>query len=153
MRWNPSHQRFSALEGPTRSAGHSAEYDNGAQPGRIHRGVHRMARLAGTDTVFVQPSLSTDRAAALALSHRLASLSFVRVVASSGGLLSYAANTRELSRRSADYIDRILRGADPAQLPVEQARSYDLLLNLRTARALGISVPSSLMLRVTEVIE
>ncbi len=105
------------------------------------------------DAVFVQPSLATDQAAALSLSHRLASFSFVRVFVSSGGLLSYAANTDELTRRSADYVDRILRGADPARLPIEQTKSYDLLLNLRTARALGISVPNLLMLRATEVIE
>ena len=110
-------------------------------------------RASRIDAVFVQPSLATDHAAALALSHRLASFSFVRVFASSGGLLSYAARSSEIARRSADYIDRILRGEDPARLPVEQAKSYDLVLNLRTARALGISVPNLLMLRATEVIE
>ncbi len=90
-------------------------------------------KASRTDAVFVQPSLATDQAAALSLSHRLASFSFVRVFVSAGGLLSYAANTSELTRRSADYVDRILRGADPARLPIEQAKSYDLLLNLRTA--------------------
>jgi len=110
-------------------------------------------RASRIDAVFVQPSLATDHAAALALSHGLASFSFVRVFASSGGLLSYAARSSEIARRSADYIDRILRGEDPARLPVEQAKSYDLVLNLRTARALGISVPNLLMLRATEVIE
>ena len=110
-------------------------------------------RDSRVDAVFVQPSLATDHAAALALSHRLASFSFVRAFVSSGGLLSYSANTGELSRRSADYIDQILRGADPAGLPVEQARSYDLVLNLRTAKALGIAVPNLLRIRATEVID
>lgn len=105
------------------------------------------------DAVFVQPSLAVDQAAAFALSHRLASFSFVRGFAASGGLLSYAANASELVQRSADYVDRILRGTDPARLPVEQAKSYDLTLNLRTAKALDISVPKLLMLRVTELIE
>ena len=105
------------------------------------------------DAVFVQPSLDTSQAAAFALSYRLASFSFVRVFARSGGLLSYAANASELVRRSADYVDRILRGADPAQVPFEQATSYDLTLNLRTARALGITIPKLLMLRATELIE
>ncbi|HVO48537.1 MAG TPA: ABC transporter substrate-binding protein [Steroidobacteraceae bacterium] len=110
-------------------------------------------RASGTDAVFVQPSLATDHAAATALWYRLASFSFVRVFASSGGLLSYAANTSDLSRRAADYVDRILRGTEPAQLPIEQAASYELTLNLRTARTLGISVPKLLMLRATELIQ
>jgi putative ABC transport system substrate-binding protein len=110
-------------------------------------------RTARTDAVFVQPSLATDQAAALALQHRLPSFSFVRGFAQSGGLLAYLANTRELISRAADYIDRVLRGADPARLPIEQTKSFDLLLNLRTARTLGISVPNLLLLRATEVIE
>jgi putative ABC transport system substrate-binding protein len=110
-------------------------------------------RASGTDAVFVQPSLATDHAAPLALSHRLPSFSFVRTFVHAGGLLTYAANSNELTRRAADCVDRILRGADPARLPVEQATSYDLILNLRTARALRIAVPKLLMLRATEVID
>jgi putative tryptophan/tyrosine transport system substrate-binding protein len=105
------------------------------------------------DAVFVQPSLDTTHAAALAMSYRLASFSFARLFAMAGGLLSYAATPNELARRSADYVDRILRGADPAQTPFEQATSYDLTLNLRTAKALGIPIPRLLMLRATELIE
>jgi len=110
-------------------------------------------RASGTDAVFVQPSLATDDAAAMALSHRLPSFSFVRTFAQAGGLLAYAANSSELTRRSADFVDRILRGTDAARLPIEQATSYDLILNLRTARALGLSIPKLLMLRATELID
>ena len=106
-----------------------------------------------TDAIFVQPSLDMDHAAALALSHRLPSFSFVRLFVAVGGLMSYAANSDEIARRSADRIDRILRGADPARLPIEQPDRYDLTLNLSTARALGISVPNLLMLQATEIIE
>lgn len=108
---------------------------------------------ARADAVFVQPSLATDEAAALALKHRLPSFSFLRAFVSAGGLLSYAASANELVRRSVDYVDRILRGADPAQLPMEQSTSFDLLLNLRTAKALNLSVPRPLLLRASEVIE
>jgi putative ABC transport system substrate-binding protein len=107
---------------------------------------------ARADAVFVQPSLDIDRAAALALAHRLPSFSFVRGYVSAGGLLGYAANQDELARLSVDYIDRILRGADPAHLPIVQSSAFDLVINLHTARALGLSMPRALMLRATEVI-
>ncbi|HET9206888.1 MAG TPA: ABC transporter substrate-binding protein [Burkholderiaceae bacterium] len=105
------------------------------------------------DAVFVQPTLATNTAAALALSHRLPSFSFVRSFAAFGGLLSYAADRGELARRAADYVDRILRGATPARLPIEQVKNYDLSVNLRTAKALGVVVPGSILLRATEVLE
>lgn len=108
---------------------------------------------ARADAVFVQPSVAIGRAAALALAHRLPSISFVRGYVSAGGLLGYAANLDELERLSVDYVDRILRGADPARLPIVQSSSFDLVVNLRTARALGLAVPHALMLRATEVID
>jgi putative tryptophan/tyrosine transport system substrate-binding protein len=108
---------------------------------------------ARTDAVFVQPSLAIDHAAALALAHRLPSFSFVRSYVTAGGLLAYAANLDELARLSVDYIDRILRGTDAARLPIAQSSSFDLLINLRTAKALDLPVPRALMLRATEVIE
>jgi putative ABC transport system substrate-binding protein len=107
---------------------------------------------ARTDAVFVQPSLVVGRAASLALAHRLPSVSFVRVYVAAGGLLGYAANQDELGRLSVDCVDRILRGADPARLPIVQSSSFDLLVNLRTAKTLGLSLPHALMLRATEVI-
>jgi putative ABC transport system substrate-binding protein len=108
---------------------------------------------ARIDAVFVQPSLAIERAAQLALAHRLPSFSFVRGYVVAGGLLSYAADQDELARLSADYIDRVLRGADPARLPIVQSSSFDLLINLRTAKSLDLAVPHVLMLRATEVIE
>jgi putative tryptophan/tyrosine transport system substrate-binding protein len=106
-----------------------------------------------TDAVFVQPSLAVDRAASLTLAHRLPSFSLVRGFVSAGGLLAYVANPDELARLSVDYVDRILRGADPARLPIAQPSSFDTLINLRTAKALRLQVPHALMLRATEVIE
>lgn len=108
---------------------------------------------ARVDAVFVQPSLALDKAIEQTSSHLLPSFSFIRQFARSGGLLAYAAQSREAAQRTAAYVDRILKGANPAQMPVEQPTSFELTINLRTAKALGIAVPSSLLLRATEVIE
>jgi putative ABC transport system substrate-binding protein len=70
-----------------------------------------------------------------------------------GGLMSHAPDQVELSRRSAAYIDKILKGAKPADLPVEQASQYRLTINLKTAKALGLTIPATLLARADEVIE
>jgi putative ABC transport system substrate-binding protein len=105
------------------------------------------------DAVFVQPSLPGKPAAELALIQRLPSASFVRSFVEQGGLLAYANDLAEIARLVIDTIDRILRGASPATLPVQQNTRFDLLINLRTAAALGIKLPDIVRSRATELIE
>jgi putative tryptophan/tyrosine transport system substrate-binding protein len=76
-----------------------------------------------------------------------------RESAVAGGLIAYGPNFPELWRRAAEYIDKILRGAKPADIPVEQPTKFDLVINLKTATALGLTVPSPLLARADDVIE
>jgi putative ABC transport system substrate-binding protein len=105
------------------------------------------------DAVIVQPSLPRKPAVALALKHRLPPVSPTRLFPSEGGLMSYSANQNELTGRAADYVDRILKGAKPADLPVAQPTKFELVINLKTANALGLTVPPILLARADEVIE
>ena len=88
-----------------------------------------------------------------ALSARLPTIYPFREHVEAGGLMSYGANLPDLFRRAAGYVDRILRGAKPADLPVEQPIKFDLIINLTTAKALGLTVPESFLVRADEVIE
>jgi putative tryptophan/tyrosine transport system substrate-binding protein len=76
-----------------------------------------------------------------------------RLAVRSGGLLSYSPDLREISRRRAVYVDKILKGAKPTDLPVEQPTKYGVVINLKTARVLGITIPQSIIARADEVIE
>jgi len=89
----------------------------------------------------------------MALRNRLPAASVQRELAEAGFFLSYGADLRDLYRRSAFFVDRIFRGAKPADLPVEQPTKYELVINLKTAKALGIIVPPTLLTRADEVIE
>jgi putative ABC transport system substrate-binding protein len=107
---------------------------------------------AQADAVIVQGSLPHKPAIDLALRHRLP-LVGVNPFAHEGGLMSYSADSNDLYRRAAFYIDRILKGAKPADLPVEQPTHFDLVINLKTAKTLGVTVPPTLIFRADEVIE
>jgi putative ABC transport system substrate-binding protein len=89
----------------------------------------------------------------LALAARLPTIYVTGVYVQSGGLLSYGPNSSDLFRRAGDYVDKILRGTKPGDLPVEQPTKFDLVINLTTAKALGLKIPESFLLRADEVIE
>jgi putative ABC transport system substrate-binding protein len=99
--------------------------------------------------MFVHRKAVVDLAAA----HRIAAIYELQVFVDAGGLMSYGVNVAEMERRAATYVDRILRGAKPADLPVEQPTKFDLVINLKTARALGLTIPPSLLLRADQVIQ
>jgi len=93
------------------------------------------------------------RQAELALNYRLPGVFGFKDNAEAGGLMSYSADILDLYRRAATYIDKILKGEKPADLPVEQASKYELVINLNTAKAMGITIPATLLARADEVIE
>lgn len=110
-------------------------------------------RRTRIDAVFVQPSLPGKAAVDLALQWRLPSCSFVRSFVEQGGLIGYVNDLAEIARLVIDYADRILRGAAPAQLPVQQNTRFQLLINLRTARSLGMAIGADVRARADELFE
>jgi ABC-type uncharacterized transport system substrate-binding protein len=101
------------------------------------------------------PLVTTNRIRinTLALGMRLPTIYNVREFVEAGGLMSYGPNFLDLYRRAADFVDKILRGAKPADIPVEQPTKYDLVVSLKTAKALGLAIPETFLLRADEVIE
>ena len=101
------------------------------------------------------PLLRSQRAVVveLSLKHRLAGMFGPKDNGEAGGLMSYFSDVDDVTRRGATYIDKILKGARPADLPVEQASKYELVINLKTARSLGITIPPSVLARADQILE
>ena len=111
----------------------------------------------GADALIVvtEPLANTNRMRinTLALAARLPTMHGTRTYVEAGGLMSYGADYNDLFRRAAGYVDKILRGARPRDLPVEQPTTFALVINLTTAKALGVQIPPMLLARADEVIE
>ncbi len=105
------------------------------------------------EAVIVQGSLLRPEVGAMAAKHRLPALSTLKILPSAGGLMSYAASFSDLHREAAVYVDKILKGAKPADLPVGFPSKFELVLNMRAAKELGLAIPEAFLLRADEVIE
>ena len=125
-------------------------------PEDFDRAFETVRRLRPDALITVEDPLTasyTTPIAEFTAGQQLPSLHGIREFVAAGGLMSYGANIADLFRRTADYVDKILKGAKPADLPVQQPTKFELVINLKAAKALGITIPSSLLARAEEVIE
>src|SRR6516165_4070012 len=124
--------------------------------GKIERAVAAFARSSNAGmivTASTSGAVHRDLITMLAARHRLPAVYSFRYYVTAGGLISYAAGTIDIYQRAASYVDRILKGEKPADLPVQAPTKYELVINLKTAKALGIEMPASVLARADEVIE
>jgi len=125
-------------------------------PGELDRAFSAMKEARAGALIVESSSLlftSRTRLADLALKNRLPTMFAQREYAEAGGLMAYSADFSDLFRRTATFVDKILKGAKPADLPVEQPTKFDFVINLKTAKALGLTIPQSLLARADEVIQ
>jgi hypothetical protein len=153
--------RYVVLLGPAREMegrrGHGAAPQPLAGQSCIARSLTRWrrSRAARTPSMSVPALVVSNRMRinTFALSARLPTVHFSRDLVEAGGLMSYGPKLPDLLRRAADYVDKILRGAKPGDIPVEQPTRFDLIINLTTAKALGLEISPLLLARTDEVIE
>jgi putative ABC transport system substrate-binding protein len=148
--------QFAVIQSVARSVGVEVSPLNLHDAGETERAIAAFARssnggliVAGSALANVQRNLIIG----LAARHRLPAVYFERLYVASGGLISYGPDFDDQFRRAADYVDRILRGEKPADLPVQAPNKYDLVINLRTAKELGLDIPPAVLARADEVIE
>jgi putative tryptophan/tyrosine transport system substrate-binding protein len=145
------------VQASNRSVGFELQPIHLENPPYDFENAFRVATQSRAEAVFVLETASIFRGrmpiARLAVENRLPSSFAFREYVEAGGLLSYGVNFSTMYRRAAEYADRILRGAKPADLPVEQSTKFDLVINLRTAKALGLTIPAMLLASADEVIE
>jgi putative ABC transport system substrate-binding protein len=157
---NPSnqthHHTLRQAEGAARALGMQLHIVQARTPPEIDAAFAAMrSQRAGGVLVLRDPLFLDQRTqiAALAAKSRLPAVYGFREEAEAGGLMAYGANVPLMYRRAATYVDKILKGAKPADLPVEQPTKFELVINLKTAKALGLTIPPSLLQRADEVIQ
>jgi putative ABC transport system substrate-binding protein len=148
--------QFAAIQAVASSVGVAVSAVNVRDTGEIDRAVTAFARSSNGGLIVTGSALAvlhSDLIIALAARHKLPAIYFERQFVPRGGLISYGPDIVDQYRRAAGYVDRILKGEKPADLPVQASSKYELTLNLKTAKALGLDVPHSLLARADEVIE
>jgi ABC-type uncharacterized transport system substrate-binding protein len=147
---------LTSAEGATRALGVRLQFVEARSPADFDTAFSDMTK-AHADALTVLPSVmffsERRRLVGLAAKNRLPAVYAQREFIDAGGLMAYGANLADLFRRAATYVDRILQGAKPADLPVEQPTKFDLVINLTTAKALGLTIPQAVLLRADEVIQ
>ncbi len=148
--------QFAVIESVAPSAGMEVSPVNVSDAGEMERGVTAFARSANGGLI-VTPSAQAvvhhDLIITLAARHNLPAVYSERTFAAAGGLISYGPNFIDQYRQAAGYADRILKGEKPGDLPVQAPTKYELVINLKTAKALGLTIPPSVLARADEVIE
>jgi ABC-type uncharacterized transport system substrate-binding protein len=154
---NPTHlPRQEAAAGTAQRLGVKAETLTARNPIDLEKAFGEMARLrVGGVLVVTDPMFNsaTDRLVQLASKSRLPAMYGFRTQVAAGGLMSYGVDLADLFRRAPTYVDKILKGAKPADLPIEQPTQFEFVINLKTAKALGLTIPPSLLARADQVIE
>jgi putative ABC transport system substrate-binding protein len=148
--------QFGVIQSVAPSLGMDVSAINLRDAPEIERGIAAFARSANGGLILTSSALSVvhrDLIVTLAARHKLPAVYYRRQFVTGGGLISYGPDVAEQNRRAAGYVDRILKGEKPADLPVQAPTKYELLVNLNTAKALGLTVPTSLLARADEVIE
>jgi putative ABC transport system substrate-binding protein len=148
--------QFGAIQAVAPSFGVDVRPIDARNIDEIERGITAFARESNGGLIVTGSALAVvhrDLIITLAARHRLPAVYSFRYDVISGGLVSYGPDTIDPYRRAAGYVDRILKGEKPADLPVQAPIKYELVINLKTARALGLDVPAQLLARADEVIE
>ncbi len=154
---NPAHRLvLRETEGAARTLGVKLQILEARKPDDFDRAFSAMTR-EGAEALLVLPDalsfVHRTRIADLAARSRLPAIYGLREYAEAGGLMAYGASLPDLWRRAATYVDKILKGAKPADLPVQQPTRFELIINLKTAAALGLTIPQSVLMRADEVIK
>jgi putative ABC transport system substrate-binding protein len=148
--------QFGAIQTAAPSFGVEVNPVNMTDTGEIERAIAGFARSANGGLILTAGPLGSihrELIVTLAARHKLPAVYYERYFVTGGGLISYGPHLVDQYRRAADYVDRILKGEKPADLPVQAPTKYELAINLKTAKALGLTVPPSLLARADEVIE